>query len=146
MTRLRRQRLPMPTTAMLLAVLLVAAIGAQFGSAVSAFSAEPATEAEAAGASEPSEPEADEPQLAPETAPASAENPQAYEPRYGGYDPIAIAQGLRQTGKPDFWSIYEKNLFLFDSEESKQEFDLDPRGALVQAEANWSHVRDTLTP
>jgi YHS domain-containing protein len=77
---------------------------------------------------------------------AFADHPEIYMPRYGGHDPIAIGRGVARPGHPDFWTIHDKKLFLFFSEEAKLEFDLDPAGAILQAEANWLHVRDTLTP
>ena len=77
---------------------------------------------------------------------AFADHPEIYMPRYGGHDPIAIGRGIARPGHPDFWTIHDKKLFLFFSEEAKLEFDLDPAGAILQAEANWLHVRDTLTP
>ncbi len=47
---------------------------------------------------------------------------------------------------PDFWAIHDKKLFLFYSEDAKLEFERDPAVAILQAEANWPHVRETLTP
>lgn len=77
---------------------------------------------------------------------AFAEHPEIYMPRYGGHDPVAIGQGIARAGHPDFWAIHDKKLYLFYSEEAKIEFDLDPKVAILQAEANWPHVRETLTP
>jgi hypothetical protein len=77
---------------------------------------------------------------------AFAEHPEIYMPRYGGYDPVGIGRGVARPGHPDFWAIHDKKLFLFFSEDAKLEFDLDPQVAILQAEANWPHVRDTLTP
>ncbi|MET0278569.1 MAG: YHS domain-containing (seleno)protein [Pseudorhodoplanes sp.] len=77
---------------------------------------------------------------------AFAEHPEIYMPRYGGHDPVAIGRGIARPGHPDFWAIHDKKLYLFYSEDAKIEFELDPQVAILQAEANWSHVRDTLTP
>ena len=67
-------------------------------------------------------------------------------PRYGGYDPVAIGHGTARPGHPNFWTIHDKKLFLFATEGAKVEFELDPKVAILQAEANWPHVRDTLGP
>jgi len=77
---------------------------------------------------------------------AFAEHPEIYMPRYGGHDPVAIGQSIARAGHPDFWVIHDKKLYLFYSEEAKIEFELDPKVAILQAEANWPHVRETLTP
>ena len=77
---------------------------------------------------------------------AFAEHPEIYMPRYGGHDPIAIGRGTARPGHPDFWAIHENKLFLFFSEDAKLEFELDPAGTILQADANWPHVRETLTP
>jgi hypothetical protein len=77
---------------------------------------------------------------------AFAEHPEIYMPRYGGHDPVAIGRGTARPGHPDFWAIHENRLFLFFSEEAKLEFELDPAGTILQADANWPHVRETLTP
>lgn len=77
---------------------------------------------------------------------AFADHPEVYMPRYGGHDPVAIGRGIARPGHPDFWAIHDKKLFLFYSEDAKLEFELDPVVAILQAEANWPHVRDTLTP
>ncbi len=77
---------------------------------------------------------------------AFAEHPEIYMPRYGGHDPIAIGRGTARPGHPDFWAIHENKLVLFFSEDAKLEFELDPAGTILQADANWPHVRETLTP
>lgn len=77
---------------------------------------------------------------------AFADHPEIYMPRYGGHDPVAIGRGIARPGHPEFWAIHDKKLFLFYSEDAKLEFELDPAVAILLAEANWPHVRETLTP
>ena len=76
----------------------------------------------------------------------SPTHPEIYMPRYGGHDPVAVGRGIARPGHPDFWAIHDKKLFLFYSEDAKMEFELDPAVAILQAEANWPHVRETLAP
>jgi hypothetical protein len=42
-----------------------------------------------------------------------ADNPGDYEPRFGGYDPIAIGRGAPTPGNPQIWLIWEHKLYLF---------------------------------
>ncbi len=77
---------------------------------------------------------------------AFAKDPDHYVPRYGGHDPVAVGQGIARPGDPDFWAIHDKKLFLFQSEDAKRDFELDPASMTMLAEATWSHLRETLAP
>jgi YHS domain-containing protein len=77
---------------------------------------------------------------------AFADRPEAYAPRYGGNDPVAAGRGVVRPGNPDHWAIHDKKLYLFDSEETKVEFELNPKVAISLAEANWPLVSDMPAP
>jgi YHS domain-containing protein len=71
---------------------------------------------------------------------AFAAHPAAYEPRFGGYDPIAIGRGAPTPGNPEIWLIAGQKLYLFYSMETKDEFGSDPARAAAQAAARWPDV------
>ena len=77
---------------------------------------------------------------------AFAKDPDLYMPRYGGHDPVAVGQGTARPGDPDFWAVRDKKLFLFQSEETKRDFELDPGTMTMMAETTWPYVRDTIAP
>jgi hypothetical protein len=77
---------------------------------------------------------------------AFAKDPDLYMPRYGGHDPVAVGQGIARPGDPDFWAVRDKKLFLFQSEDAKRDFELDPRTMTMLAEACWPQVREMLAP
>jgi len=77
---------------------------------------------------------------------AFAKDPDLYMPRYGGHDPVAVGQGTARPGDPDFWAVRDKKLFLFQSEETKRDFELDPGIMTMMAETTWPYVRDTIAP
>ena len=77
---------------------------------------------------------------------AFADNPTLYVPLYGGYDPVEVGRGIASPGHPDFWAIHEKKLLLFNSEDAKRDFERDPAGTALMAEAAWPLVRETLAP
>lgn len=75
---------------------------------------------------------------------AFAADPSNYEPRLGGYDPIAIGRGAPTPGNPEIWLIAEGSLYLFYSPETKAEFAADPPRAAAQAEEKWADVLKVL--
>ena len=44
---------------------------------------------------------------------AFADHPEVYTPRFGGYDPVAIARGVSVPGHPLFWAVTGERLYLF---------------------------------
>ncbi len=77
---------------------------------------------------------------------AFAADPQVYMPQFGGYDPIAVARGVGTAGHPRLWLITGQRLYLFYSEDDRNEFARDPQGALEAAEDMWPRVLKTLAP
>jgi YHS domain-containing protein len=71
---------------------------------------------------------------------AFSANPADYEPRFGGYDPIAIGRGAPTPGNPEIWLIAGQKLYLFYSMATKNEFASDPVKAAAQADAKWPDV------
>ena len=44
---------------------------------------------------------------------AFAEHPDVYMPRFGGYDPVAVARGTTVPGHPLIWALVGQRLYLF---------------------------------
>lgn len=77
---------------------------------------------------------------------AFAANPDVYMPRFGGYDPVAIARGASTPGHPEIWLLTDQRLYLFYSVEARSAFQSDPAAGLRAAERSWPGVLRTLTP
>lgn len=73
-------------------------------------------------------------------------DPSVYEPRFGGYDPIAVGEGNPATGHPSVWSIHEERLYVFHSERNRARFAADPEAAIARAEGHWPALLATLVP
>jgi hypothetical protein len=76
---------------------------------------------------------------------AFVDNPGDYEPRFGGYDPVAIGRGAPTPGNPEIWLISGQQLYLFYDEQTREEFKSDPRRIAMQAEARWPDVIKVLS-
>ena len=70
--------------------------------------------------------------------------PDVYMPRFGGYDPIAVARGGASAGHPELWLIVRQRLYLFYSEAARAAFAADPEDAIEAAERHWPEVQRTL--
>jgi hypothetical protein len=66
--------------------------------------------------------------------------PDGYRPRFGGYDPVAIARDRAVAGHPLFWAIAGERLYLFYSAEDRAAFIADPGRILAVAERKWPQV------
>lgn len=77
---------------------------------------------------------------------AFAESAEQYVPRFGGYDPMAIARGVALAGNPAYWTIAGDRLYLFYSAEALASFKADIASAVTAAEAKWPQVMERLTP
>jgi hypothetical protein len=73
-------------------------------------------------------------------------NPEIYMPRFGGYDPMAVARGTGAAGNPNVWLIENDRLYLFYSPESRKAFTDDSERAVDAAERRWPEVLLTLSP
>lgn len=77
---------------------------------------------------------------------AFAKRPDVYMPRFGGYDPIHVAQGVAVAGNPDLWLVVGNRLFLFYDPESLAAFRADPARLNAAAERRWPALLQTLAP
>jgi hypothetical protein len=77
---------------------------------------------------------------------AFARDPEVYMPRFGGYDPIALARGVALPGHPLIWMISGKRLYLFNKQESRRRFAADTGQSVALAERHWPAVERMLVP
>ena len=75
---------------------------------------------------------------------AFAEHPDVYTPRFGGYDPVAIARGTSVPGHPLFWSVIGGRLYLFYSDTARAAFVAEPGRIIETAERKWPEVARTI--
>jgi len=68
---------------------------------------------------------------------AFAAHPEVYMPRFGGYDPVALARGTSVPGHPLTWVLHRKRLYLFYDEKARAAFLTDPGRIIVAAERKW---------
>jgi hypothetical protein len=61
-------------------------------------------------------------------------NPEVYMPRFGGYDPVAVARGASALGHAELWAIAEDRLYLFYSVEARDMFAGAPGPAIGAAD------------
>ena len=73
-------------------------------------------------------------------------NPDVYMPRFGGYDPVAVARGASAPGHAELWAIAGDRLYLFYSAEARDAFAGDPGSAIGAAERVWPAVLRKLSP
>jgi hypothetical protein len=77
---------------------------------------------------------------------AFVDNPEIYMPRFGGYDPVAVARELGVPGNPRVWLIIENRLYLFYSAEARTAFADNFKTIIEAAARNWPAVQTTLSP
>jgi YHS domain-containing protein len=77
---------------------------------------------------------------------AFAADPEVYMPRFGGYDPVAVARGVGVPGDPRLWLIVEGRLYLFYTPEARTAFGDNPKDLIEAAERSWPAVQMTLSP
>ena len=75
---------------------------------------------------------------------AFKDHPEVYAPRFGGYDPVALARGLSVAGHPMFWSVTGERLYLFFSAEARAAFLADPLRYIAAAKRKWPQVARSL--
>jgi hypothetical protein len=75
---------------------------------------------------------------------AFTERPDIYAPRFGGYDPVAIARGASVPGHPLYWRVSGQRLYLFYSAKARAAFAAEPDRVLEAAERKWPAVQRTL--
>ncbi len=75
---------------------------------------------------------------------AFAQSPETYMPRYGGYDPVAVARGVAVAGNPLLWAVARQRLYLFFSDTARAQFVRDADPIVAEAEAKWPDVSNAL--
>ncbi len=75
---------------------------------------------------------------------ALAAHPEVYMPRFGGYDPVAIARGTSVAGHPLIWVVIAERLYLFYDAEARAAFLAEPRAILDRATRKWPAVLRTI--
>ena len=73
-------------------------------------------------------------------------DPDIYMPRFGGYDPIAVARGVGTAGHPELWLVFEQRLYFFYNTQARDEFTAAPEEAIEAANARWEEVLRKLVP
>jgi hypothetical protein len=72
--------------------------------------------------------------------------PEVYIPRFGGYDPVAVARGVAVPGDPRLWLMSEERLYLFHTPEARGAFASDTKRLITTADRKWPAVQLTLSP
>jgi hypothetical protein len=75
---------------------------------------------------------------------AFAEHPEVYAPRFGGFDPVAIARGASVPGNPFVWVVVAERLYLFYDDEARTAFLADPGAIIERATRKWPEVARTI--
>ncbi len=77
---------------------------------------------------------------------AFSRSPDRFVPEFGGYDAIAVAEGVPLEGHPAIFAIHEQKLFLFAREESLAKFLANPQNLFEAAVSGWPAVKRKLVP
>jgi len=70
-------------------------------------------------------------------------DPEIYAPRFGGHDPVAMAQGRPIAADPTLFAVVAERLYLFRDEASRTRFLAEPALA-ERAAARWRELRPGL--
>ena len=70
-------------------------------------------------------------------------DPETYAPRFGGYDVMAVAQGLTVRANPWLAVVRADGLYLFRSDHGRARF-LADRGLAGKAEERWANLKPVL--
>jgi hypothetical protein len=71
-------------------------------------------------------------------------NPEVYAPRFGGYDPMAVARGVATPGNPLIWRIFADRLYLFYSPQTRAQFEADPARVIAAGVARWPELQASI--
>jgi hypothetical protein len=75
---------------------------------------------------------------------AFREHPEVYEPLFGGYDPVTVAQGKAVEGRPQIFAVVDSRLMLFSSRENRDTLMKGPRAWLATASQRWPALAQEL--
>lgn len=68
------------------------------------------------------------------------QNPDKYEPTYGGWCAYAMASGSKVDIQPTIYTIHGNRLHFFVAKRAKQNFDADVAGHEVRADSFWKRI------
>jgi len=68
------------------------------------------------------------------------EDPQKYEPQYGGYCAFAVAKGTTASIKPELFTIHDGKLYLNYSKKINDQWLDDKENFIDLADKNWPEV------
>ena len=71
-------------------------------------------------------------------------HPEIYEPMFGGYDPVTVAQGKAVEGRPQIFAVVGSRLVLFSSTENRETLLKGPRNWLATASQRWPALSQEL--
>ena len=77
---------------------------------------------------------------------AFAAKPKIYMPRFGGYDPLGVLNGVAVAGNPNVWLISGERLYLFYDRGRLEKFVTDAERLSAEAERKWPDVKHALSP
>lgn len=77
---------------------------------------------------------------------AFMEAPENFMPAFGGYDPLAVGEGIPLAGNPAIFAVSRGKLYLFAREESRAKFAANPVNLIESAEQSWPSVERKLVP
>lgn len=72
--------------------------------------------------------------------------PANFLPAFGGYDPLAVGEGIPLAGNPEFFAVSAGKLYLFARDESRATFAANPANLIERAEQGWPSVQRKLVP
>jgi len=75
---------------------------------------------------------------------AFRDHPDVYMPRFGGYDPVAVARGETVPGNPRIWAVVGQRLYLFYNDAARMTFLGDPGRIIVAADRKWPEITKTV--
>ena len=67
-------------------------------------------------------------------------NPSAYAPQFGAYCTGGLAQRHVVEGKPQYWRIHGRKLYLFHTRAGANRFDKAPAATIRKAKAYWNSL------
>jgi hypothetical protein len=71
-------------------------------------------------------------------------NPDVYMPRFGGYDPLAVARDVALPGNPRIWLMIGERLYLFFTAAARDTFADDAERLIALADRKWPELLLTL--
>ncbi|MCC7347516.1 MAG: hypothetical protein IT538_08975 [Variibacter sp.] len=75
---------------------------------------------------------------------AFAANAEVYMPRFGGYDPTALARGVATPGNPLVWLVFRQKLYLFHTPEARAAFLRAPEPMIAAGNLRWPRMQETV--